>query len=89
MDKVYISQLHVETIIGVYDFEKEKMTLSVPVSRAKKIGLRPLCTLELIDQALDVISETAQTSRGIMWSRRAQEYEKKIALMKQEIELRF
>jgi len=23
MDKVYISQLHVETIIGVYDFEKE------------------------------------------------------------------
>jgi dihydroneopterin aldolase len=24
MDKVFISQLHVETIIGVYDFEKEK-----------------------------------------------------------------
>lgn len=23
MDKVFISQLHVETIIGVYDFEKE------------------------------------------------------------------
>ncbi len=23
MDKVYISQLHVDTIIGVYDFEKE------------------------------------------------------------------
>lgn len=59
-------------------FEKEKMTLSVPVSRAQKIGLRPLCTVELIDQALDIIGENAQTSRGIMWSRRAQEYEKKI-----------
>ena len=23
MDKVFISQLHVETIIGVYDFEKK------------------------------------------------------------------
>ena len=23
MDKVFISQLHVDTIIGVYDFEKE------------------------------------------------------------------
>ena len=59
-------------------FEKEKMTLSVPVLRAGKIGLRPLCTPELIDQALEKIGETAQTSRGIMWSRRAQEYEKKI-----------
>jgi len=60
------------------NFEKEKMNLSVPVSRANKIGLRHLCSPELIDQSLDIVSEAAQTSRGIMWSRRAQEYEKKI-----------
>ncbi len=59
-------------------FEDEKMTLSVPVSRADKIGLRHLCSPDLITQALDIISEAAQTSRGIMWSRRAQEYERKI-----------
>jgi CarD family transcriptional regulator len=59
-------------------FEKEKMTLSIPVSKAEKIGLRHLCTPESIDQALDIINESAQTSKGIMWSRRAQEYERKI-----------
>ena len=59
-------------------FEKEKMNLSVPVSRANKIGLRSLCTIESIEQSLHIINEAAQTSRGIMWSRRAQEYERKI-----------
>ena len=59
-------------------FEKEKMQLSVPVSRAEKIGLRQLCNEEDIEKAFDIISEKAQTSRGIMWSRRAQEYERKI-----------
>jgi len=59
-------------------FEKDKMTLSVPASRANKIGLRHLCSPDLIEQSLEIISETAQTSRGIMWSRRAQEYERKI-----------
>ena len=68
------------TSIEFYEisFEKEKMNLSVPVSRANKIGLRSLCTVELIDEALHIINEAAQTSRGIMWSRRAQEYERKI-----------
>ncbi|MBT4879056.1 MAG: CarD family transcriptional regulator [Alphaproteobacteria bacterium] len=59
-------------------FEKDKMNLSVPVARSSKVGLRRLCSPELINQSLDIVSETAQASRGIMWSRRAQEYEKKI-----------
>jgi CarD family transcriptional regulator len=60
------------------NFEKDKLNLSVPVTRAVKVGLRHLCSSELIDQSLDIVSEAAQASRGIMWSRRAQEYEKKI-----------
>ena len=59
-------------------FEKEKMALSVPVNHAEKIGLRKLCSLKQTDEALNIIREKAQTSRGIMWSRRAQEYERKI-----------
>ena len=59
-------------------FEKEKMTLSVPVSHAGKVGLRSLCSAQDAEDALDVIGEKAQTARGIMWSRRAQEYERKI-----------
>ena len=59
-------------------FEKDKMNLSVPVARSSKVGLRRLCSPELVNQSLDIVSETAQASRGIMWSRRAQEYEKKI-----------
>ncbi|MFZ8865169.1 MAG: CarD family transcriptional regulator [Rickettsiales bacterium] len=79
-----ITDLLVQSLAGIdlefyqINFEKDKMNLSVPVARAAKVGLRRLCSPELIDQALDIVSETAQTSRGIMWSRRAQEYEKKI-----------
>lgn len=60
------------------EFPKDKMHLSVPINRAKKIGLRSLCEAESIQTSLDIISEKAQTTRGIMWSRRAQEYERKI-----------
>lgn len=60
------------------EFPKDKMNLSVPVARANKIGLRSLSNKKAIDDALEIISEKAQTSRGIMWSRRAQEYERKI-----------
>ncbi|MFC3034170.1 dihydroneopterin aldolase [Pseudoalteromonas fenneropenaei] len=39
MDKVYISQLHVETIIGVYDFEKEsKQSLYFDIVMATDIS---------------------------------------------------
>lgn len=60
------------------EFSKDKMHLSVPLNRATKIGLRALCPKETVQSALDVISEKAQATRGIMWSRRAQEYDRKI-----------
>jgi CarD family transcriptional regulator len=79
-----IKEINTQAIAGqsieffIIYFEKEKMQLSVPVARAEKIGLRKLCTEHDIEKAFDIISEKAQTSRGIMWSRRAQEYERKI-----------
>ncbi len=61
----------------VVSFEKDKMTLRIPVSRAKASGLRPLCTADDLDKVRKTLKARARTSRG-MWSRRAKEYETKI-----------
>ncbi|MTH33823.1 CarD family transcriptional regulator [Paracoccus limosus] len=61
----------------VISFEKDKMTLRVPTSRATEIGMRGLSTPDLIDRALETLKGKARVKRA-MWSRRAQEYEQKI-----------
>jgi len=58
-------------------FEKEKMTLRVPVNKAEDSGLRKLSTRQQIDVALSTLKGRSRVSRA-MWSRRAQEYEAKI-----------
>ena len=58
-------------------FEKEKMTLRVPVTRAAAVGLRRLSSGEQLKKALTVLKSKARTARG-MWSRRATEYGQKI-----------
>ncbi len=61
----------------VISFEKDKMTLRVPVSRAHTAGLRNISNGDQIEKAFRTLQGRAKTSRG-MWSRRAQEYESKI-----------
>ena len=61
----------------VIDFEKEKMTLRVPVNKVDDAGLRKLSTRQEIDVALTTLKGRSRVSRA-MWSRRAQEYEAKI-----------
>ncbi len=58
-------------------FEENRMTLRVPVAKAKSAGLRKLATRKLFDEALAVLKGKARIKRT-MWSRRAQEYEAKI-----------
>jgi CarD family transcriptional regulator len=58
-------------------FEENRMTLRVPVSKARSAGLRKLATRKLFDEALAVLKGRARIKRT-MWSRRAQEYEAKI-----------
>jgi CarD family transcriptional regulator len=58
-------------------FEENRMTLRVPVSKARTAGLRKLATRKLFDEALNVLRGKARIKRT-MWSRRAQEYEAKI-----------
>ena len=58
-------------------FEENRMTLRVPVAKARTAGLRKLATRHMFDKALDVLRGRARIKRT-MWSRRAQEYEAKI-----------
>lgn len=67
----------IELRMLVIAFEKDKMTLRVPMARAASAGLRPVSTPEQMKKMFAALKSRARTSRG-MWSRRAQEYEAKI-----------
>ncbi len=58
-------------------FEKDRMTLRVPVEKAHNSGLRKLSTRKVLDSALHTLKGKSRVRRT-MWSRRAQEYEAKI-----------
>ena len=61
----------------VIQFEKDRMTLRVPVTKAKFAGLRRLSTRKEMQTALTTLRGRSRAKRT-MWSRRAQEYEAKI-----------
>ncbi|HBC09143.1 CarD family transcriptional regulator [Thalassospiraceae bacterium LMO-SO8] len=61
----------------VISFDKDRMTLRVPVSKAPTSGLRKLSTRKIMEEAMTTLKGRARVKRT-MWSRRAQEYEAKI-----------
>jgi CarD family transcriptional regulator len=61
----------------VIEFDKEKMTLRVPVNKAESTGMRALSSADKMKTALTTLKGRARVKRT-MWSRRAQEYEAKI-----------
>src|ERR1700753_3386104 len=61
----------------VITFEKDKMTLRVPVMKAKSVGMRKLSSPDVVNNALNTLKGRARIKRT-MGSRRAQEYEEKI-----------
>jgi CarD family transcriptional regulator len=61
----------------VISFEKDKMTLRVPIAKANSVGMRPLSSADIVEKALETLKGRARVKRA-MWSRRAQEYEQKI-----------
>ena len=78
-----VERIVTETIAGYQlelihiTFEENRMTLRVPVEKARTAGLRKLATRQLFDAALATLKGRARIKRT-MWSRRAQEYEAKI-----------
>lgn len=61
----------------VVRFEQDRMTLRVPMEKAKSLGLRTLSSKKQMEQAITTLQGKARVRRT-MWSRRAQEYETKI-----------
>jgi CarD family transcriptional regulator len=61
----------------IIHFEKDRMTLRVPVAKAKNAGLRKLSSKKVMESALLTLKGRSRVKRA-MWSRRAQEYEAKI-----------
>jgi CarD family transcriptional regulator len=61
----------------VLRFEKERMTLRVPVNKAEAVGMRKLSSQATLAEALVTLKGKPRVKRT-MWSRRAQEYEAKI-----------
>ncbi len=66
-----------EIEVFVVSFDKEKMTLRVPVAKAVSAGMRRLSTRDKMKAALTTLRGRARVKRT-MWSRRAQEYGAKI-----------
>lgn len=61
----------------VIKFDKDRMTLRVPVTKASNSGLRKLSTKKVMESALATLKGRSRAKKT-MWSRRAQEYEAKI-----------
>src|ERR1700739_824022 len=64
--------------VFVVHFDKDRMTLRVPLAKAKVSGLRRLSSQKEMDAALTKLRGRSRAKRT-MWSRRAQEYQAKIA----------
>lgn len=78
-----VSDVTKQTVAGteleliVVNFDKDKMTLRIPMAKAATAGLRKISSAETIADALTTLKGKAKVKK-IMWSRRAQEYENKI-----------
>lgn len=75
IEKQEIAGLTLE--LFVITFDKDKMTLRVPVAKVESVGMRKLAEDGLVEKSLKTIKGRARVKRA-MWSRRAQEYEAKI-----------
>ena len=78
-----VSDVTKQTIAGteleliVVNFDKDKMTLRIPMAKAETTGLRKISNSDTINDALTTLKGKAKVKK-VMWSRRAQEYENKI-----------
>jgi CarD family transcriptional regulator len=58
-------------------FDREKLTLSVPMKFKENGDIRRLATIEEMEKVFDILKGGTKKSKG-MWSRRAKEYRDKI-----------
>jgi CarD family transcriptional regulator len=58
-------------------FEQDRMTLRVPLEKARSLGLRTLSSRKQMDEAITTLKGKARVRRD-MWSKRAKQYDDKI-----------
>ena len=63
--------------VYVVSFEKDKMTLRVPLGKAEVAGMRRLSTRDEMGSVVTTLKSRAKVKRT-MWSRRAQDYQEKL-----------
>ena len=78
-----VDRIGVEEIAGTklemiqISFPDNQMTLRIPLSKAKKAGLRKIASREIVSKAMSTIKGKPHVSKG-MWARRAVVYQEKI-----------
>ena len=75
MEKLEIAGQKLDLVIITFD--RDRMTLRVPLDKAPTSGLRKLSSRKIMEDAMNTLKGRARIKRT-MWSRRAQEYEAKI-----------
>ena len=75
MEKLEIAGQKLDLVIITFD--RDRMTLRVPLNKAPSSGLRKLSSRKIMEDAMNTLKGRARVKRT-MWSRRAQEYEAKI-----------
>lgn len=58
-------------------FSENRMTLRIPIAKARAVGLRRIATREAFDDVLAILKGRPHVNR-LMWAKRAQQYQLKI-----------
>ncbi len=74
-EKNVVAGTNIEMLI--VRFEQDRMTLRVPLEKARSLGLRTLSSRKQMDEAITTLKGKARVSRD-MWSKRAKVYDDKI-----------
>ena len=74
-EKNVVAGTNIEMLI--VRFEQDRMTLRVPLEKARSLGLRTLSSRKQMDEAITTLKGNARVSRD-MWSKRAKAYDDKI-----------
>jgi CarD family transcriptional regulator len=61
----------------VITFDKDRLTIRIPLPKAKSSGVRKLSEPAVVKQALDIVSGRAKARRG-MWNRRSNDFQERI-----------
>ena len=62
----------------VLSLDVGKVTVRIPLAKAKSSGLRKLSEPAIVNQALAILSGKVRAKRG-MWNRRAEDYQERIS----------